>query len=285
MTHLPLSLAAVVISALAIVPGAGASPSSSAVLPAATQAQDSSCVISDARLSWGIKESFRSYISGTIAKGEWETSDGASYETPSFVWEDGEGSYDPENKTTELRFTGVVHFTGHGGILDMTLANPSISVAADGTSLLFLDIKSTDTSGKLAVDETRAELGKLDAKIVPDTDNGSIATEANAMTLTETGAPAFGGFYEAGDELDPVTFAASMTCPPVVEEAAVEQSTENTSAPAEPVSPESGAPAADAGTEQQDVPWLPIGIGAGVLAIAAAAFAVMRRRRNDKSVS
>ena len=37
----------------------------------------STCQVANARLDWGVKESFRSYSSGSIANGEWVTDNGA----------------------------------------------------------------------------------------------------------------------------------------------------------------------------------------------------------------
>src|SRR5690606_23738697 len=53
-------------------------------IPTAVSAVLTGCTVTDAELVWGYKESFRSYISGSIAHGEWTVADGAAYETPNF---------------------------------------------------------------------------------------------------------------------------------------------------------------------------------------------------------
>ena len=88
------------------------------------------CVVTDATLTWGFKESFRAYIDGDIANGEWTTSGGATYETPEFTWSDGQGHYDPETGDGYVDFAGSVRFTGHDGLLDTTIADPSLNITA-----------------------------------------------------------------------------------------------------------------------------------------------------------
>ena len=82
--------------------------------------------MTDASLTWGFKETFRSYISGTIANGEWTVADGATYETPDFGWADGVGSFDPSTGEGTISFDGSIRFTGHGGVLDTTVSNPQL---------------------------------------------------------------------------------------------------------------------------------------------------------------
>lgn len=94
---------------------------------AATPAQANACELTDAELSWGVKESFRSYISGGIAHGSWETLEGANYTTPNFLFTAGTGKAAPENGG-EINFAGKIHFTGHEGLLDLTMANPSLVI-------------------------------------------------------------------------------------------------------------------------------------------------------------
>ncbi|MGV8876288.1 MAG: HtaA domain-containing protein, partial [Rhodoglobus sp.] len=80
-----LGPAAVIVTALAI----ALAPPTANVIAATNTA---TCSVSDAAITWGVKESLRSYISGTIAHGEWTVSDGASYSTPNFGWSDGAGA-------------------------------------------------------------------------------------------------------------------------------------------------------------------------------------------------
>lgn len=228
------------------------------VAPTAASAQtpDAACEVTGSTLSWGVKESFRAYISGSIANGSWETSDGADYETPEFVWTDGTGTFDPETGTGSVSFTGTVHFTGHDGVLDLTLANPTVEFESGGSAALLLDARSTDMEGEVAVDTAQEWVGDiaLDGDLVPS--DGVLDLVEQPTTLTNSGAAAFAGFYEAGVELDPLsvtlglddcdTAAAAVADEPVQEE------------------PVAAAPVAEA---EADIPWLPIAVGGVALIV------------------
>ncbi|UNK70041.1 HtaA domain-containing protein [Microbacterium sp. H1-D42] len=251
---------------------AGAAPTSAAATTTVTAAGSGVCTVSSGTLTWGVKESFRSYISGSIAKGEWQAADGAEYATPEFTFTAPTGELDAETGAGTVTFAGTVHFTGHGGVLDMTLGAPQIVIAEDGSATLHLDVRSNDTSGELALDEKQAEVAALDAPVAVDTDAGTLAVASAPMTLTEAGAPAFGGFYQAGDELDPVTLDVALACATDEPEEPAEQET-----PA-PSTTEASAPIADDG-----INWLPIALGGGTVAVAAAAGAVLLVRRRGGS--
>ena len=45
----------------------------------AETAPDATCTVQTSELKWGVKTSFRNYISGSIANGEWTTDNGASW--------------------------------------------------------------------------------------------------------------------------------------------------------------------------------------------------------------
>ena len=103
--------------------------------------------IQSGTLNWGIKKSWRSYLKGRIAAGQWTTSgavDGNGQPETSdafqFVFE-----VDPANSQIELNPDGTVKsskiatkdssivFTGHHGALESTISNPS--VATDGNTV------------------------------------------------------------------------------------------------------------------------------------------------------
>src|SRR5690606_140369 len=95
------------------------------------------------------------------------------------------------------------------------------------------------------------------------------------VALTAAGAPAFGSFYEAGEELDPITVDVQLSC-----------TTADTEPPADdPAADET--PVADASEAGIETPggsaaWVPFAIGGGAaVAIAAATggFLIARRRR------
>jgi len=256
------TLGATILAAGLLVPAALLATSPVAAMAAEP---DSSCEVTGGELTWGVKEGFRSYISGTIANGEWTTSDGASYETPSFTFSDPSGEIDATTGKGSASFTGTVNFTGHEGVLNLTLANPTIDFSGDGSARLLLDTKSNNADGDVAIDETRASVGKIGSIGDIDPSSGSVSFTDAETLLTADGAKAFSGFYSSGEELDPVSVdlelgaCASGTASP---EADDESST--ATAPAE-----------------AEVPWLPIIIGAIALVIivVAAVLLIVGRRK------
>lgn len=217
------------------------------------------CQIDNASLQWGVKESFRAYISGSIANGSWETSDGAEYDTPQFQWSQGTGTYDPATGTGEITFAGAVRFTGHDGVLDLTIANPTFAFEGDGEASLLLDTKGTDMEGDVAVDVAQEWVGDiaLDQEI-PTADGTAELTELET-TLTNSGAAAFAGFYEAGEALDPVSVnfdMANCAAGPGTTDEQNEQEPVAESGESEPVV----LPA-------PKIPWLAIGLGGLALLI------------------
>lgn len=163
--------------------------------------------LSTGSLQWGLKSSFRSYIRSGIAKGSWTLND-ASYNGNAFSFNAASGVFDPATNTGNYGFTGGVHFTGHGGVLDLTISNLRISQTSATAGVLIADVVSSDMSGKrtqsAAVEFATLDLSGLSA----DANNVSVA--AAPATLTAAGATAFAGFYSAGTALDPVTLTAQL---------------------------------------------------------------------------
>ncbi len=127
MRKKPFSLAVVVAAALCLGQPAALAAAAVPAQPAVSALRvAAACEISDATMTWGVRESFRSYISGSIANGSWEATDGASYETPNFIFSGGSGT--AEQGQAEVNFKGKIHFTGHEGVLDLTLANPKVEL-------------------------------------------------------------------------------------------------------------------------------------------------------------
>ncbi len=158
-------------------------------------------------LQWGVKESFRSYITGNIAKGGIQTSGGATgaagdrYTFP----QSAKSAFDTVARQGTVDYAGTVRFTGHDGVLDVRLTNPRI-VATGGQATLVADVDSKDIEGGSFV-QAGVTIGTLDlsaAKV--STANGTTTYAAVPAVLTAAGVPAFGSFYAAGDALDPVTF-------------------------------------------------------------------------------
>ncbi|MFE1266259.1 HtaA domain-containing protein [Streptomyces sp. NPDC058758] len=219
-----------------------------------------------AAVDWGVRRTFREYVTGTTARGKWTLADGAQDGGALFRFPSGTGRYDPAAGTLDASFAGSVRFTGTH--LDLTLARVAVTVTG-GTGTLTADVTSAGKTER-AVPLVTFAAGPL----APE--NGlAVVTEAPA-TLTEDGARAFGGMYRAGTAMDPVSLAvsvdeaAALPALPDLGSAPTDAPTATPSASAAPVtaaSPDSGAPAA-----------VYAGTAAAVLAVAAA-YALLRRRR------
>ncbi len=194
------------ITALALVAAVSASlVSPQAAAPsvaAATTPAD--CSVTEGAFTWGFKESFRAYISGSIANGEWSTDGGIDYETPSFGSDALAGELQLDALTGELAVDGSLRFTGHDGILDTTIADPVLRfegpdqlvvvVDVTGTTQDFVEVSALDVAfvtGDLSAAAWRADGDLLVIDEVP-------------LVLTEEGAEAF-GTYPAGEPFDPIT--------------------------------------------------------------------------------
>lgn len=249
-------------AALALVAAALLAPTAAQAAPLRTENGGGACEVTGGTFKWGVKESFRAYISGAIANGAWEPSGGAVYETPDFTWSDATGELDPETGEGSVSFTGVVHFTGHGGVLDLTLANPTIEFDSEGKAVLLLDTKSTNAQGELAIDATQEWVADIALAAPVKVSDGAVKLEKAETTLTNSGAKAFAGFYQAGVKLDPVTLDLSL--------ADCDSSSAGDAGDAGPADADGEAGSATVETspaEGGQVPWLPVSIG-GVALLA-----------------
>lgn len=236
-----------------------AAPAAATAAPAPAE-EAGTCTVQTAQMSWGVKESFRSYISGSIANGEWTVSDDMRYETPNFIWSEADGSFSDTLDEGRIEFTGAVHFTGHDGAMQLDIADPAIEFVGDDTAYLLLTMGATDTAnagGAATATEVRA--AKIDLAGAVSAQGGDLEIVSASARLTAEGADAFNGeygSYVSGDELDPVSLTATADC--LLAESTVE-------APAEPVPAETAEPQQAA---EPGVPWVPIVIaGVAVLVI------------------
>ncbi|WP_238697257.1 HtaA domain-containing protein, partial [Streptomyces sp. E2N166] len=166
--------------------------------------------IADGTLGWGVKESFRSYVVGSIAKGGVTVSGGATQAAGNgpFTFEDATGTYDTDADKLTASFQGAVNFRGHetnGAYgLDLTLGNLKATLDG-GTGTLTADVNSlgTRTEGVVLAD-LKAGSADLTAR------NDVITVDGVAATLTEAGAKIFGN-YPAGTALDAVDLSVALS--------------------------------------------------------------------------
>lgn len=176
------------------------------VAPGAQEVCDTSAV-SNATLGWGLRESFRSYIQGGIANGDWSLN-GIEYGGGQFVWSGGSGEFDPNAGTGSVSFSGNVHFTGHDGVLDMTLADPTIQVNGADSAVMIANVVSSDMDGN-RIDMPGVTFAEISGPVSASGD--SVDISGAQVNLTADGAEAFAGFYEPGEPLDPLDLSVSLS--------------------------------------------------------------------------
>ncbi|MFF8912735.1 HtaA domain-containing protein [Streptomyces sp. NPDC015032] len=222
-----------------------------------------------AAVDWGVRRTFREYVTGPIGRGKWTLADGAQDGGALFRFPRGTGTYDPKEQTLDADFAGRVRFTGADG-LDLELSAVAVRVES-GTGTLSADVLSRGDRREAVPLVTFA------AKDFAPEDGLAVLTEAPA-TLTSDGAEAFGSLYKAGTAMDPVSLAVALDT-----KAELPALPDLGSAPAASSEP-SGAPAEKTATaasvsESGSRTGLYLGIGgAGVLAAAAGALYLARRR-------
>lgn len=239
--------------------------------PRATPGDRKAGRLVDGAVDWGVRRTFREYVTGDIARGKWTLSSGALDGGALFRFPDGEGTYDDGDLTAAFR--GTVRFTGAHG-LDLRIGGVRVTVTS-GRGTLYADVTSPDHKG------TKVPLVTFAAKDLKPEDGLVTVTEAPAK-LTAEGAKAFGGMYPEGTAMDPVTLAVALT-----EDAALPALPDLGSTPsaspspsASDASPEPVAKAAREDTADDGAPVLPLTLAAGsLLALAAAAAFTVRRRR------
>ncbi|MFE4825705.1 HtaA domain-containing protein [Streptomyces sp. NPDC056672] len=170
--------------------------------------------IVDGNLDWGVKESFRSYVTGPIAKGKVELGDGATRSGAAYRFPEGTGSFDADGQTLSASFGGTVRFLGHEEageyVLDLELSGLRVEVA-DGEGTLVADVATKDReTHEVATyeDLTFATLDLPGGELAAE--DGVVTLGAVPATLTADGTKAFGGMYPAGTDLDRLTLAVSL---------------------------------------------------------------------------
>ncbi|MFF1644100.1 HtaA domain-containing protein [Streptomyces sp. NPDC058240] len=222
----------------------------------------------DAAVDWGVRRTFREYVTGSIGKGKWTLAGGAQDGGALFRFPRGKGTYDPARQTLDAEFAGSVRFTGADG-LDLELSAVAVRVKA-GKGTLLADVHG-DGDRRRAV-----PLVTFTAKDFAPKDGLAVLAEAPA-TLTADGAEAFGSLYRAGTAMDPVSLAvvvdAGAELPALPDlGSAPDPSSQPSAASTEKATP-AAAEAADSSTG-----LYPVLGGAGVLAVAAGALYLARRR-------
>ncbi|MEV7896943.1 HtaA domain-containing protein [Streptomyces cyaneofuscatus] len=226
----------------------------------------------DAAVDWGVRRTFREYVTGSIGQGKWTLADGAQDGGALFRFPQGKGTYDAKKQTLDADFGGSIHFTGAHD-LDLKFAGVTVAVTK-GEGTLSADVTSGGTTRK------DVPLITFTAKDFVPKEGLAVLTEVPA-TLTEDGAKAFGSMYKAGTEMDPVSLAVAVDdqaqLPPLPDLGS--EPTAAAEPTAKPSAEPSAAPAAATSDSGPGAGTYAV-IGGGVLLLAAAAtFFALRRRK------
>ncbi|MFE2377750.1 HtaA domain-containing protein [Streptomyces sp. NPDC059398] len=218
--------------------------------------------IRDAAVDWGVRRTYREYVTGSVARGKWTLSGGAQDGGALFRFPRGRGTYDERKQTLDAHFAGTVRFTGTG--LDVRLTGLAVRVR-DGEGTL-------SAAGKpVATFSARQLIAR----------NGLIALADAPTKLTAGGAELFGSMYRPGTAMDPVSLSVAVDS-----EAALPALPDlgSTPSPAPAAERKSGHPVA-ANTAARSAAGRTgtyAGLGAGVIAVAALVFLAVRRRRGGQ---
>ncbi|MEU6989152.1 HtaA domain-containing protein [Streptomyces sp. NPDC046465] len=252
-TRRPITLAAAVATAVAL----GASVLTPPALAADSgKAAPPKVELKNGTLDWGVKESFRKYVTG-MARGRIETKGGAEQAAGNgvFTFPGGKGTYEPGTHATDTAFKGGVRFVSTVHRFDITIGD--VKVRTKGTSgAIQADVT---LNGATQNDIALAELD-LSAVRPGEGESGAMVFKDIPATLTAKGAKAFNGMYEKGEKLDPATLTVTPG-DPVTEQPAPPKPTEpaepaEPSKPAEPTKPAKPAePAKSAGVVDGRLSW------------------------------
>ncbi|MEV0484391.1 HtaA domain-containing protein [Streptomyces sp. NPDC050508] len=245
----------------------------------AAKKETSSGAIEDGAVDWGVRRTFREYVTGDIAKGKWTLSAGAEDGGALFRFPEGEGTYKSGELTAS--FKGAVRFTGAQG-LDLKLSGVRATVK-DGKGTLYADVAAADVTGADFTGK-KVPLVTFTAGNLKAVKGLAKVTEAPAK-LTAQGAKAFGGMYQAGTAMDPVSLAVALTddaklpaLPDLGTTPAATATQEQSAHPSMSAVPVADNSAGDNGTSAA----LPIGLAAGGLLVVAALSVLVVRRRGTR---
>ncbi len=249
-----LASATIGLSGVAGVPAAFAAETNSHV-SAGEVAAASEQSLQDVTVNWGLKKSFRSYINGPFSQGSQKLTGVTTNEDGSYHFTSAEGTV--ANGEYSVTFTGSsIHYTAHHGLLEVIISDLSVTIK-DGVGTVRANVQSRPYNGNTTpndlVETKNMTIGTFNAsglKVEGNTITLPSVDEENGtrVKLSEEATGAFAGFYKAGQELDALSFSATIVTKEAPAPApSTEPSAEPTAAPtAEPSAEPSSAPTSEA---------------------------------------
>lgn len=255
-----LASATIGLSGVAGVPAAFAAETNSHI-SAGEVAAASEQSLQDVTVNWGLKKSFRSYINGPFSQGSQKLTGVTTNEDGSYHFTSAEGTV--ANGEYSVTFTGSsIHYTAHHGLLEVIISDLSVTIK-DGVGTVRANVQSRPYNGNTTpndlVETKNMTIGTFNAsglKVEGNTITLPSVDEENGtrVKLSEEATGAFAGFYKAGQELDAISFSATI----VTKEAPApspEPSNEPTAKPtAEPSNEPTAAPSAEPSNAPSSAP-------------------------------
>lgn len=211
-----LASATIGLSGVAGVPAAFAAETNSHVSAGeVTAASEQS--LQDVTVNWGLKKSFRSYINGPFSQGSQELTGVTTNEDGSYHFTSAKGTV--ANGEYSVTFTGSsIHYTAHHGLLEVIISDLSVTIK-DGVGTVRANVQSRPYNGNTTpndlVETKNMTIGTFNAsglKVEGNTITLPSVDEENGtrVKLSEEATGAFAGFYKAGQELDALSFSATI---------------------------------------------------------------------------
>ena len=243
-----LASATIGLSGVAGVPAAFAAETNSHISAGeVTAASEQS--LQDVTVNWGLKKSFRSYINGAFSQGSQKLTGVTTNEDGSYRFTSAEGTV--ANGEYSVTFTGSsIHYTAHHGLLEVIISDLSVTIK-DGVGTVRANVQSRPYNGNTTpndlVETKNMTIGTFNAsglKVEGNTITLPSVDEENGtrVKLSEEATGAFAGFYKAGQELDALSFSATI----VTKEAPAPSPEPSTEPSAKPTAAPSAAPTSEA---------------------------------------
>ena len=243
-----LASATIGLSGVAGVPAAFAAETNSHISAGeVTAASEQS--LQDVTVNWGLKKSFRSYINGPFSQGSQKLTGVTTNEDGSYHFTSAEGTV--ANGEYSVTFTGSsIHYTAHHGLLEVIISDLSVTIK-DGVGTVRANVQSRPYNGNTTpndlVETKNMTIGTFNAsglKVEGNTITLPRVDEENGtrVKLSEEATGAFAGFYKAGQELDAISFSATI----VTKEAPAPSPEPSNEPTAAPTAAPSSAPTSEA---------------------------------------
>ncbi|MEV5338850.1 HtaA domain-containing protein [Streptomyces sp. NPDC052676] len=189
----PRRRATVLAAAVATAAALGATALATVGAPAATAAEEP---LTGYELTWGIEESYRSYVTGSAA-GTFTPADGATQaeDNGAFTFVDGTGTHDPSAHALRLGFRGSL----------------AVESKTHGLALTLSDVRFDSADAEITADVTRDGTTTQDVPLAEVTVTRELTDMAT--TLTEEAADVLGSERYEGAEGDPLTIVHRAQSP------------------------------------------------------------------------